>query len=65
MKGQSHALWLAREHLQGPLMVVFSDSIIETDFSFLDQEEADCVAWVLPFPDPGGSAWRKWARMAG
>jgi len=33
-------------------MVVFSDSIIETDFSFLDHEEADCVAWVLPFPDP-------------
>jgi glucose-1-phosphate thymidylyltransferase len=34
------------------MMVVFSDSIIETDFSFLDKEEADCVAWVLPFPDP-------------
>jgi glucose-1-phosphate thymidylyltransferase len=52
MKGQSHALWLAREYLHGPMMVVFSDSIIETDFSFLGQEEADCVAWVLPFPDP-------------
>lgn len=52
MKGQSHALWLAREHLSGPMMVVFSDSIIETDFSFLDKEAADCVAWVLPFPDP-------------
>jgi glucose-1-phosphate thymidylyltransferase len=52
MKGQSHALWLAREHLRGPMMVVFSDSIIEADFSFLDQEQADCVAWVLPFPDP-------------
>jgi glucose-1-phosphate thymidylyltransferase len=52
MKGQSHALWLAREYLHGPMMVVFSDSIIETDLSFLDQEEADCVAWVLPVPDP-------------
>ena len=52
MKGQSHALWLAREYLHGPMMVVFSDSIIETDFSFLDREEADCVAWVLPVPDP-------------
>jgi glucose-1-phosphate thymidylyltransferase len=52
MKGQSHALWLAREHLHGSMMVVFSDSIIETDFSFLENEEADCVAWVLPFPDP-------------
>jgi glucose-1-phosphate thymidylyltransferase len=52
MKGQSHALWLGREYLHGPMMVVFSDSIIETDFSFLDREESDCVAWVLPFPDP-------------
>lgn len=52
MKGQSHALWLAREHLHGPMMVVFSDSIIETDLSFLEQEHADCVAWVLPVPDP-------------
>ena len=52
MKGQSHALWLARDSLHGPMMVVFSDSIIETDFSFLDREEADCVAWVLPVPDP-------------
>ena len=52
MKGQSHAIWLAREYLHGPMMIVFSDSIIETDFSFLDKEQADCVAWVLPFPDP-------------
>lgn len=53
MKGQSHAIWLAREHLQnGPVMIVFSDSIIATDFAFLDQEKADAVAWVLPFPDP-------------
>ena len=52
MKGQSHALWLGREFMRGPMMVVFSDSIIETDFAFLDKEEADGVAWVLPFPDP-------------
>lgn len=52
MKGQSHALWLGREFMHGPMMVVFSDSIIETDFAFLDKEESDGVAWVLPFPDP-------------
>ncbi len=52
MKGQSHALWLGREFMRGPMMVVFSDSIIETDFAFLDHEAADGVAWVLPFPDP-------------
>lgn len=52
MKGQSHALWLAREYMHGPMLVVFSDTLMETDFSFLAHEEADVVAWVMPMPDP-------------
>ena len=52
MKGQSHALWLAREFLHGPMLVCFSDTLLETDFSFLAGEEADVVAWVMPMPDP-------------
>jgi glucose-1-phosphate thymidylyltransferase len=52
MKGQSHALALAREHLRGPLIICFSDTLMETDFSFLAKEEADGVAWVMPVPDP-------------
>jgi glucose-1-phosphate thymidylyltransferase len=52
MKGQSHALWLGREHLHGPMLICFSDTLMETDFSFLAQETADSVAWVMPVPDP-------------
>lgn len=52
MKGQSHALWLAREFMHGPMLVCFSDTLLETDFSFLSNEEADVVAWVMPMPDP-------------
>lgn len=52
MKGQSHALWLAREHLHGPAIVCFSDTLMETDFSFLADETADSIAWVMPVPDP-------------
>jgi len=52
MKGQSHALWLAREFMHGPMIVCFSDTLLETDFSFLANEEADVVAWVMPMPDP-------------
>jgi glucose-1-phosphate thymidylyltransferase len=52
MKGQSHALWLAREHMHGPMIMCFSDTLIETDFSFLAAEQADGVAWVMPVPDP-------------
>ena len=52
MKGQSHALWLGREHMHGPLLMCFSDTLMETDFSFLAHETADSVAWVMPTPDP-------------
>lgn len=52
MKGQSHALWLAREFMHGPMIVCFSDTLLETDFSFLEKEDADVVAWVMPMEDP-------------
>lgn len=52
MKGQSHALWLAREFMHGPMIMCFSDTLLDTDFSFLSREEADAVAWVMPMPDP-------------
>lgn len=52
MKGQSHALYLARRFLAGPMISCFSDTFIETDFSFLDKERADGVIWVKPVPDP-------------
>ncbi len=52
MKGQSHALWLARHLLSGPTIMVFSDTLLDTDFSFLSGEESDGVAWVKAVPDP-------------
>lgn len=52
MKGQSHALAQAREYMHGPTLVIFVDTVVETDFSALDQEEVDAVAWVKPVPDP-------------
>jgi glucose-1-phosphate thymidylyltransferase len=52
MQGQSHALWLAREHLKGPIITCFSDTLIEADFSFLADEKPEGIAWVKPVPDP-------------
>jgi len=52
MRGQSHALYLARQHLQGPMIMCFSDTLMETDFSFLEAETADGVAWVKEVEDP-------------
>ncbi len=52
MRGQSDALWLAREYLSGPILICFSDTLIETDFSFLATEKNDGLAWVKEVPDP-------------
>ena len=52
MKGQSHALYLARQYLTGPMVMDFSDTLIETDFSFLDREKSNGVVWVKAVPDP-------------
>jgi glucose-1-phosphate thymidylyltransferase len=52
MLGQSHAIWLAREGLQGPMLMVFVDTLIETDLSFLIAEDAEAVAWVKEVSDP-------------
>ena len=51
-RGQSHAIYLAREHLTGPMMVVFADTLIETDLAFLGNETSDAIAWVKPVDDP-------------
>lgn len=52
MIGQSDAFWQAREFLHGSMLMAFSDTLIEIDFSFLKDEQADGIAWVKPVPDP-------------
>ena len=52
MRGQSHAISLAKDYLNGPMLVLYADTLIETDFSFLSTETADAVAWVKAVPDP-------------
>jgi len=52
MIGQSDAFWQAREFLKGPILIAFSDTLIESNFSFLADEKADAVAWVKQVPDP-------------
>jgi glucose-1-phosphate thymidylyltransferase len=52
MKGQSDAFWQAREYLHGPMLMAFSDTLINNDFSFLADETSGGVAFVKPVPDP-------------
>ena len=46
MRGQSDALYLAKEYLQGPMLMTFSDTLIDTDLSAIDSETLDGIAWV-------------------
>lgn len=52
MRGQSHAIYLAKEYLNGPMLMVFADTLIETELSALGKDEIDAIAWVKPVPDP-------------
>ena len=52
MRGQAHALWLARDLLKGPMLMAFSDTLIEPDLACLPDEQADAIAWVKPVEDP-------------
>jgi len=52
MNGQAPALYLAREFLKGPMLMSFSDTLIDTDLSILTSDTHDGLAWVMPVPDP-------------
>jgi len=49
LSGQSHALWLAREELEGPALIGFVDTLIETNFDIPGDEAA---IWVHKVEDP-------------
>jgi glucose-1-phosphate thymidylyltransferase len=52
MLGQSDAFYSGREYLSGPVVTIFADTLIQTDFSFLAEEPVDGAAWVKPVADP-------------
>jgi len=52
MKGQSHAIYQCKNLLDGPMLMVFADTLIETNLSFLANEQAKGVAWTKIVPDP-------------
>ena len=52
LNGQSTAIYLARDVISGPMLMVFVDTIVETDLTMLKHEAADAVTWVKPVEDP-------------
>ncbi len=52
LKGQAHAIYLAREWLVGPLLIVFVDTLFEGDLSGLGDGGEDGIIWTKEVPDP-------------
>ena len=52
LNGQSPAIYLAREAIEGPVIILFVDTIFEGNISFLANTDADAVAFVKEVDDP-------------
>ncbi len=52
MLGQAHAIWLAREHLSGPVLIIFVDTIFDADLGGLETSGLDGVLYVKEVEDP-------------
>ncbi|NDJ36137.1 MAG: NTP transferase domain-containing protein [Chloroflexi bacterium] len=52
MLGQSHAIHLAKEYLQGPAVVLFSDTIFKADLSPIQDTDKDGVIYAMEVDDP-------------
>lgn len=50
--GQAHALWLARDYIDGPIVIIFADTLFEADLRDLDSPDADGIAFVKEVEDP-------------
>lgn len=52
LKGQSHAVQLAKQAISGPILLTYCDTINEVDLSFLPTETMDGIVTVLEVDDP-------------
>jgi len=52
MKGQAHAINLARDYIDQPVLIIFGDTIWETDFTRLGRVKSDGLIYVKEVKDP-------------
>jgi len=52
MRGQADAISLARSYVEGPVLIVFADTIFSTDLTRLNDSDADGVIYVKEVEDP-------------
>ena len=52
MKGQSHAIYCAKDLIDSPMIMTFADTLIHVDLSCLKDEQRDGLAWCQYTEDP-------------
>ncbi len=52
LRGQSHAVYLAREALTGPCLILFVDTLFDADLTRLRDIDADGVIFTMEVDDP-------------
>ncbi|MFH1085660.1 MAG: sugar phosphate nucleotidyltransferase [Chloroflexota bacterium] len=52
LKGQAHAVYLAKEYVHGPCLFTWVDTLFRADLSGLDRAPADVVAFTIEAEDP-------------
>jgi glucose-1-phosphate thymidylyltransferase len=50
--GQAHAIYLTKDMVDGPTIILFVDTLFEADLSRLNQEKSDGVIYVKEVDDP-------------
>lgn len=52
MRGQSHAIHLAKNLLTGPMLMVFADTLIDTHLGVIADDKIEGITWVKAVEDP-------------
>ncbi len=52
MRGQAHAIALTKPYIDQPVLIIFGDTIWETDWTRLERVQSDGLIYVHPVPDP-------------
>ena len=52
LKGQAHAINLARDYVEGPTLIIFVDTLFEADLTELERTAADGILYVKEVEDP-------------
>jgi glucose-1-phosphate thymidylyltransferase len=52
LKGPAHAIFLAYDSIDGEVLIIFNDTLFDTDLSQIEKHQGDGIIWVKEVEDP-------------